>query len=75
MKWRSDTFARCTQMSLKENTSAKRNLETQLMNNRSTDSSKDFCIKNLEASKQLLEQENKLLRKKVGGTIFTFLIA
>lgn len=54
------------QMALKESVSAQRNLETQLMNNRSTDSSKDFRIKDLEGSKRALEQENELLRKKVG---------
>lgn len=62
-----EIFARCTQLSLKESTSAQRNLENQLMNNRSTDSSKDFRIKELEGSKRALEQENELLRKKVGG--------
>ncbi|XP_060792451.1 protein POF1B [Neoarius graeffei] len=55
------------QMSLKESTSSQRNLETQLMNNRGADSSKDFRIKDLEGSKRLLEQENELLRKKLEG--------
>ncbi|GAA6082865.1 protein POF1B isoform X1, partial [Tachysurus ichikawai] len=56
------------QISLKESTSAQRKMETQLMNTRSTDSSRDFRIKDLEGSKRALEQENELLRKKVGGS-------
>lgn len=55
------------QLSLKESISTQRNLESQLMNNRSMDSGKDFRIKDLEGSKRALEQENELLRKKVGG--------
>ncbi|MCJ8740552.1 hypothetical protein PDJAM_G00060360 [Pangasius djambal] len=55
------------QISLKESTSAQRNLEMQVMNSRSTDSSKDFRIKDLEGSKRALEQENELLRKKLEG--------
>lgn len=61
-------FARRTQISLKESASSQRNLEAQLMNNRSSDSGKDFRIKDLEGSKRALEKENELLRKKVGGT-------
>lgn len=38
------------------------------MSSRSTDSGKDFRIKDLEGSKRALEQENELLRKKVGRT-------
>ncbi|KAM9451629.1 protein POF1B [Clarias gariepinus] len=53
------------QMSLKESVSTQRNLETQMMSSRSTDSSKDFRIKDLESSKRSLEQENELLRKKL----------
>ncbi|KAF4077622.1 hypothetical protein AMELA_G00210230 [Ameiurus melas] len=55
------------QISLKESASAQRNLETQLMTNRSSDSGKDFRIKDLEGSKRALEQENELLRKKLEG--------
>ncbi|XP_027033124.1 protein POF1B isoform X2 [Tachysurus fulvidraco] len=55
------------QISLKESTSAQRKMETQLMNTRSTDSSRDFRIKDLEGSKRALEQENELLRKKLEG--------
>ncbi|TSP68517.1 Protein POF1B [Bagarius yarrelli] len=55
------------QISLKESASAQRNLETQLMSSRSTDSSKDFRIKDLEGSKRALEQENQLLRKRLEG--------
>lgn len=53
-------------MSLKESAAAQRNMETQLISTCSTDSSKDFRIKDLEGSKRALEQENELLRKKVG---------
>ncbi|KAF5906467.1 protein POF1B, partial [Clarias magur] len=55
------------QISLKESVSSQRNLENQLMSNRSSDSSKDFRIKDLEGSKRALEQENELLRKKLEG--------
>lgn len=55
------------QVSLKESSSSQRTLETQLMNNRGTDSGKDFRIKDLEGSKRALEQENELLRKKLEG--------
>ncbi|KAK3524441.1 hypothetical protein QTP70_028663 [Hemibagrus guttatus] len=55
------------QISLKESSVAQRNMETQLMSTRSTDSSKDFRIKDLEGSKRALEQENELLRKKLEG--------
>lgn len=53
------------QNSLKESSNAQRTLESQLMNNRSTDTSKDFRIKDLESGKRTLEQENELLRKKL----------
>ncbi|KAG7321246.1 hypothetical protein KOW79_015661 [Hemibagrus wyckioides] len=55
------------QISLKESAAAQRNMETQLMSTRTTDSSKDFRIKDLEGSKRALEQENELLRKKLEG--------
>ncbi|XP_072518401.1 protein POF1B isoform X2 [Salminus brasiliensis] len=59
------------QNSLKESSLTQRTLETQLMGTRSTDSSKDFRIKELEGSRRALEQENELLRKKLEGQCST----
>ncbi|XP_066501774.1 protein POF1B isoform X2 [Hoplias malabaricus] len=59
------------QSTLKESHTSQRTLETQLMSNRSTDSSKDFRLKELEGSKRALEQENELLRKKLEGQCST----
>ncbi|XP_036444846.1 protein POF1B isoform X2 [Colossoma macropomum] len=59
------------QNSLKETSATQRTLETQLMSSRTTDSSKDFRLKELEGSKRALEQENELLRKKLEGQLST----
>ncbi|KAI4880905.1 hypothetical protein NFI96_029785 [Prochilodus magdalenae] len=59
------------QQSLKEASTSQRTLETRLMSSRSTDSSRDFRIKELEGSKRALEQENELLRKKLEGQCST----
>ncbi|KAL6470326.1 hypothetical protein MHYP_G00214450 [Metynnis hypsauchen] len=59
------------QTSLKETSTTQRTLESQLMSSRSTDSSKDFRIKELEGSKRALEQENELLRRKLEGQCST----
>ncbi len=58
---------------MKESNNAQRTLESQLLTMQSKDPSKDFRIKELEGSKRALEQENELLRKKVGkiNSVFT----
>lgn len=55
------------QVSLKESAAAQRSLETQMFTSRSTDSNKDFRLKELEGSKRALEQENEMLRQKLAG--------
>lgn len=58
---------------MKESNNAQHILESQLLTMQSKDPSKDFRIKELEGSKRALEQENELLRKKVGkiNSVFT----
>lgn len=58
-----------SQMSLKESNNAQRSLENQLMTFQSKDPGKDYQIKELEGSRRALEQENELLRKKVGDVL------
>ncbi|KPP61352.1 hypothetical protein Z043_120561 [Scleropages formosus] len=53
------------QVSLKECTLVRSNLETQLLDSRSMKSGHDYRIKELDGSLKALEQENKLLRQKV----------
>nr|XP_020514278.1 protein POF1B [Labrus bergylta] len=55
------------QMSLKESSSAQRSLETQLMSSRSTDSSRDFKVKEQDGRLRALEKENEMLRQKLSG--------
>lgn len=55
------------QLSLKEAISTQRSLETQLMSSRSTDSSRDFKVKELEGRMRALEKENEMLRQKLAG--------
>ncbi len=55
---------------MKESNKSQRTLESQLLNMQSNDYSKDFRVKELEGSKRALEQENELLKKKVGKIKF-----
>uniref|UniRef100_A0A8C9WDM1 POF1B actin binding protein n=1 Tax=Scleropages formosus TaxID=113540 RepID=A0A8C9WDM1_SCLFO len=55
------------QVSLKECTLVRSNLETQLLDSRSMKSGHDYRIKELDGSLKTLEQENKLLRQKLAG--------
>ncbi len=59
---------------MKESNNTQRTLESQLLTMQSNDYSKDFRIKELEGSKRALEQENELLKKKVGKINFYDLI-
>ncbi|KAG7484709.1 hypothetical protein MATL_G00053110 [Megalops atlanticus] len=59
------------QVSLKESSLAQRSLENQLLTTRSTDSSRDFRIKELEGSLKALQQENEMLRQKMAGQCST----
>ncbi|XP_036378865.1 protein POF1B isoform X2 [Megalops cyprinoides] len=59
------------QVSLKESSLAQRSLENQLLSTRSTDSSRDFRIKELEGSLKALQQENEMLRQKMAGQCST----
>uniref|UniRef100_A0A672YQ17 POF1B actin binding protein n=1 Tax=Sphaeramia orbicularis TaxID=375764 RepID=A0A672YQ17_9TELE len=53
------------QTSLKEASSAQRSLESQLMSSRSTDSNREFKLKELEGRMRAMEKENEMLRQKV----------
>ncbi|XP_029556452.1 protein POF1B isoform X3 [Salmo trutta] len=55
------------QISLKETSSSQRTLETQLMSSHTTDSNRDFRIKELEGSYRALEKENEMLKQKLAG--------
>ncbi|XP_030649283.1 protein POF1B isoform X2 [Chanos chanos] len=55
------------QASLKESVSAQRVLETQVLGSRSSDSSREFRIKELEGSLKALQQENDMLRQRMAG--------
>ncbi|XP_076835795.1 protein POF1B isoform X2 [Brachyhypopomus gauderio] len=59
------------QSSLKESSMAHRTMESKLLSSQSTDSSKDFRIKELEGSMLALEQERDLLRRKLQGQCST----
>lgn len=52
-------------MSLKESSSSQRTLETQLLSSHSTDSDREFRIRELEGSYRALEKENEMLKQKV----------
>lgn len=56
-----------SQVSLKESTLTQKNLESQVMSVRGSDSNREYRIKELEGSLRALEQENSLLRQKVRG--------
>ncbi|XP_069395737.1 protein POF1B isoform X2 [Paralichthys olivaceus] len=55
------------QLSLKETSASQRSLESQLMSSRSTDSSREFKLKELEGRMRALEKENEMLRQKLAG--------
>ncbi|XP_038563531.1 protein POF1B isoform X2 [Micropterus salmoides] len=55
------------QLSLKETAAAQRSLESQLMSSRSTESNRDFKIKEVEGRMRVLEKENEMLRQKLAG--------
>uniref|UniRef100_A0A672YQ68 POF1B actin binding protein n=2 Tax=Sphaeramia orbicularis TaxID=375764 RepID=A0A672YQ68_9TELE len=55
------------QTSLKEASSAQRSLESQLMSSRSTDSNREFKLKELEGRMRAMEKENEMLRQKLAG--------
>nr|XP_029526831.1 protein POF1B-like [Oncorhynchus nerka] len=55
------------QISLKETSSSQRTLETQLLSSRTTDSNRDFRIKELEGSYRALEKESEMLKQKLAG--------
>ncbi|XP_041750668.1 protein POF1B-like [Coregonus clupeaformis] len=55
------------QISLKESSSSQRTLETQLLSSRTTDSGRDFRIKELEGSYRAMEKENEMLKQKLAG--------
>ncbi|XP_035383239.1 protein POF1B isoform X2 [Electrophorus electricus] len=59
------------QTSLKESSLAQRSMESKLLSCQSTDSSRDFRIKELEGTKLALEQELELLRRKLQGQCST----
>lgn len=54
-------------MSLKESSSSQRTLETQLLSSHSTDSDREFRIRELEGSYRALEKENEMLKQKLAG--------
>uniref|UniRef100_A0A671VMM5 POF1B helix-loop-helix domain-containing protein n=1 Tax=Sparus aurata TaxID=8175 RepID=A0A671VMM5_SPAAU len=53
------------QLSLKETSATQRSLESQLMSTRTTDSSREFKLKEVEGRIRVLEKENDMLRQKV----------
>lgn len=55
------------QMSLKETQAAQRSLESQIMSKQSSDSNRDFKLKEMEARMKAMENENKMLRQKLAG--------
>ncbi|KAI1903587.1 hypothetical protein AGOR_G00028740 [Albula goreensis] len=59
------------QVSLKETSSTQRSLETQLLSSRSSDSSRDFRLKEQEGRVKALEKENEMLRQKMAGQCST----
>ncbi|KAJ4921452.1 hypothetical protein JOQ06_022484, partial [Pogonophryne albipinna] len=55
------------QLSLKETSSTQRSLESQLMSTKSSDSSRDFRLKEMEGRMRAMEKENEMLRQKLAG--------
>ncbi|XP_005916052.1 protein POF1B isoform X1 [Haplochromis burtoni] len=55
------------QLSLKESQAAQRSLESQIMSKQSSDSNRDFKLKEMEARMKAMENENKMLRQKLAG--------
>ncbi|XP_010891782.2 protein POF1B isoform X2 [Esox lucius] len=55
------------QKSLKESSSSQLTLENQLLRSHSTDSGRDFRIKELEGNYRALEKENEMLKQKLAG--------
>ncbi|XP_063344390.1 protein POF1B isoform X1 [Pelmatolapia mariae] len=55
------------QLSLKESQAAHRSLESQIMSKQSSDSNRDFKLKEMEARMKAMENENKMLRQKLSG--------
>ncbi|KAG8008503.1 Protein POF1B [Nibea albiflora] len=55
------------QLSLKETSASQRSLESQLMSSRTTDSSREFKVKELEGRLRAMEKENEMLRQKLAG--------
>uniref|UniRef100_A0A671VPT2 POF1B helix-loop-helix domain-containing protein n=3 Tax=Sparus aurata TaxID=8175 RepID=A0A671VPT2_SPAAU len=55
------------QLSLKETSATQRSLESQLMSTRTTDSSREFKLKEVEGRIRVLEKENDMLRQKLAG--------
>ncbi|CAI5642697.1 protein POF1B isoform X2 [Oreochromis niloticus] len=55
------------QLSLKESQAAQRSLESQIMSKQSSDSNRDFKLKEMEARMKAMENENMMLRQKLSG--------
>lgn len=55
------------QLSVKESQAAQRSLESQIMSKQSSDSNRDFKLKEIEARMKAMENENKMLRQKLAG--------
>ncbi|KAM4620986.1 protein POF1B isoform 2-T2 [Polymixia lowei] len=55
------------QLSLKESSVAQRSLENQMMSSRSSESGREFKVKELEGRMRALEKENDMLRQKLAG--------
>uniref|UniRef100_A0AAX7T501 POF1B helix-loop-helix domain-containing protein n=1 Tax=Astatotilapia calliptera TaxID=8154 RepID=A0AAX7T501_ASTCA len=55
------------QLSVKESQAAHRSLESQIMSKQSSDSNRDFKLKEMEARMKAMENENKMLRQKLAG--------
>lgn len=55
------------QLSLKESQASQRSLESQIMSKQSSDSNRDFKLKEMEARMKAMENENMMLRQKLSG--------
>ncbi|XP_034539017.1 protein POF1B isoform X2 [Notolabrus celidotus] len=55
------------QVSLKETSASQRSLESQLMSTKSTDSGREFKLKEMDGRMRALEKENEMLRQKLAG--------
>ncbi|XP_039888455.1 protein POF1B isoform X2 [Simochromis diagramma] len=55
------------QLSVKESQAAQRSLESQIMSKQSSESNRDFKLKEMEARMKAMENENKMLRQKLAG--------